>query len=90
MRHTWDRRSRPVTCLQGTQVRIERRLVGTDVVRRWVPPRIVYRLHLNISTVHRILARYLCPLPRFTDPATRIRARGRDGAHRYEYPGQGK
>jgi transposase InsO family protein len=42
-------------------------------------------LHLNISTVHRILTRYFCPPLRFTDPATGIRIRGRDRARRYEY-----
>jgi transposase InsO family protein len=60
------------------------------VNRRWGPARIAYHLHLNISTVHRILTRYLCPPLRFTDPATGIRVRGRTRARRYEYacPGE--
>lgn len=46
--------------------------------RRWEPARIAYHLHLNISTVHRILTRYLCPPLCFTDPATGARVRGRN------------
>ena len=65
-------------------------MLGLRVSRRWGPARIAYHLHLNISTVHRILARYLCPPLRFTDPATGIRLRGRDRARRYEYAWPGE
>jgi hypothetical protein len=53
-----DRRSRPLTCPHRTRLRTERRVMGLRVNRRWGPARIAYRLHLNISTVHRILTRY--------------------------------
>ncbi|MCQ6272782.1 hypothetical protein M8J71_20200 [Pseudarthrobacter sp. R1] len=58
--------------------------------RRWGPARTAYQLHLNISTVHRILTRYLCPSLRFTHSATGIRVRRRDRARRYEYAWQGE
>lgn len=85
-----DRRSRPVTCPHRTAARTERRVLGLRVNRRWGPARIAYHLHLNISTVHRILTRYVCPPLRFTDPATGIRVRGRDRARRYEYAWPGE
>ena len=85
-----DRRSRPLTCPHRTRVRTERRVLGLRVNRRWGPARIAYHLHLNVSTVHRILVRYLCPPLRFTDPATGIRVRGRDRARRYEYAWPGE
>jgi transposase InsO family protein len=85
-----DRQSRPLTCPHRTELRTERRVLGLRVSRRWGPARIAYHLHLNISTVHRILTRYLCPPLRFTDPATGIRLRGRDRARRYEYAWPGE
>lgn len=85
-----DRRSRPLTCPHRTAVRTERRVLGLRVNRRWGPARIAYHLRLNISTVHRILTRYLCPPLRFTDPATGTRIRGRDRARRYEYAWPGE
>ena len=85
-----DRRSRPASCPHRTGVRTERRVLGLRVNRRWGPARIAYHLHLNISTVHRILTRYLCPPLRFTDPATGTRIRGRDHARRYEYAWPGE
>ncbi|WP_285245782.1 IS481 family transposase [Pseudarthrobacter sp. fls2-241-R2A-127] len=85
-----DRRSRPLTCPHRTRMRTERRVLGLRVNRRWGPARIAYHLHLNISTVHRILTRYLCPPLRFTDPATGIRVRGRDRTRRYEYAWPGE
>ena len=85
-----DRRSRPLTCPHRTPIRTERRVLGLRVNRRWGPARIAYHLHLNVSTVHRILTRYLCPPLRFTDPATGIRVRGRDRARRYEYASPGE
>ena len=85
-----DRTSRPTTCPHRTGVRTERRVLSLRVNRRWGPARIAYHLHLNISTVHRILTRFLCPPLRFTDPATGIRLRGRDRARRYEYAWPGE
>jgi transposase InsO family protein len=85
-----DHRSRPLTCPHRTRLRTERRVLGLRVNRRWGPARIAYHLHLNISTVHRILTRYHCPPLRFTDPATGTRLRGRDRAHRYEYAWPGE
>jgi transposase InsO family protein len=85
-----DRRSRPLTCPHRTRIRTERRVLGLRVNRRWGPARIAYHLHLNISTVHRILTRYLCPPLRFTDPATGIRVRGREQVRRYEYAWPGE
>jgi len=85
-----DRRSRPLTCPHRTGVRTERRVLGLRVNRRWGPARIAYHLRLNISTVHRILTRYLCPPLRFTDPATGTRVRGRDRARRHEYAWPGE
>lgn len=85
-----DRRSRPLTCPHRTPIRTERRVLGLRVNRRWGPARIAYHLRLNVSTVHRILTRYLCPPLRFTDPATGIRVRGRDRARRYEYAWPGE
>ena len=85
-----DRRSRPLTCPHRTRMRTERRVLGLRVNRRWGPARIAYHLHLNVSTVHRILTRYLCPPLRFTDPATGIRVRGRDRACRYGYVSPGE
>lgn len=85
-----DRRSQPLTCPHRTGIRTERRVPGLRVNRRLGPARIAYHLHLNTSTVHRILTRYLCPPLRFTDPATGIRVRGRDRAHRYEYAWDGE
>ncbi|WP_411373844.1 IS481 family transposase [Arthrobacter sp. MPF02] len=80
-----DRTSRPLTCPHRTVIRTERRVLGLRVSKRWGPARIAYHLHLNVSTVHRILTRYHCPPLRFTDPATGTRVRGRDLARRYEY-----
>jgi transposase InsO family protein len=85
-----DRSSQPLTCPHRTAPRTERRVLGLRVDRRWGPARIAYHLHLNISTVHRILTRYLCPPVWFTDPATGSRIRGRDRARRYEYAWPGE
>ncbi len=86
-----DRPSRPRSCPHRTPRRTERRVVGLRVSRRWGPARIAYRLGLNVSTVHRILARYGCPPLRWTDPATGvpIRARRRQIV-RYEHTRPGE
>jgi hypothetical protein len=85
-----DRSSRPVSCPHRSRPRTERRVLGLRVDKRWGPARIAYHLHLNISTVHRILTRYKCPPLRFTDPATGARLRGREPARRYEYAWPGE
>jgi transposase InsO family protein len=56
-----DRSSRPRTSPYRTPVRAERRIVKLRVTRRWGPARIAFRLGLNPSTVHAVLARYHCP-----------------------------
>jgi len=39
----------------------ERRIIKLRVARRLGPARIAFRLGLNPSTVHKVLARYGCP-----------------------------
>jgi transposase InsO family protein len=56
-----DRSSRPHTSPSRTPQRLERRIVGLRVARRLGPARIAFRLGLNPSTVHAVLARYGCP-----------------------------
>jgi transposase InsO family protein len=70
-----DRSSRPVTSPRRTATRLERRVVGLRVSRRWGPARIAYRLRMQPSTVHKILHRYGCPPLVWTDPATGVRIR---------------
>jgi transposase InsO family protein len=85
-----DRSSRPRRSPHQLPVRTERRILGLRVSRRWGPARIAYRLHLAISTVHRVLARYGAPPLRFTDPATGVRLRSsRPAPRRYEHPAPG-
>jgi transposase InsO family protein len=81
-----DRTSRPATSPTRTTIRIERRVIGLRVTRRWGPARIGYHLGLNPSTVHKILTRHGCPPLRWTDPATGTRLRGRGPVVRYEHP----
>ena len=71
-----DRSSRPADSPRRTPTRIERRVVGLRVSRRWGPARIAYRLCMAISTVYKILRRYGCPPLTWTDPATGVRTRG--------------
>jgi transposase len=52
-----DRSSRPHASPARTPVRAERRIVGLRVSKRLGPARIAFRLGLNPSTVHRVLAR---------------------------------
>ena len=68
-----DRSSRPTTSPRRTPTRVERRVVGLRVSRRWGPARIAYRLRMQPSTVHKILRRYGCPPLAWTDPATGVR-----------------
>jgi hypothetical protein len=70
-----DRSSRPVTTPRRTPTRVERRVIGLRVSRRWGPARIGFRLRLHPSTVHKILRRYGCPPLAWTDPATGVRIR---------------
>ena len=56
-----DRSSRPRSSPWRTPVRTERRIIGLRVTRRLGPARIAFRLGLNPSTVHKVLARYRCP-----------------------------
>lgn len=53
-----DRSSRPHCSPNRTATRIERRIIGVRVTRRWGPARIAYLLGLNVSTVHNVLRRY--------------------------------
>jgi transposase-like protein len=55
------RPSRPRTSPARTPVRTERRIVKLRVSERLGPARIAFRLGLNPSTAHRVLARYGCP-----------------------------
>jgi transposase InsO family protein len=85
-----DRSSRPRTSPRRTTARVERRVLGLRVSRRWGPARIAYLLRLQPSTVHKILRRYQCPPLTWTDPATgaRIRAHRRE-VHRYQWANPG-
>ncbi|QGN32514.1 IS481 family transposase [Microlunatus sp. Gsoil 973] len=85
-----DRSSRPRVSPGRTPTRIERRVVGLRVSRRWGPARIAYRLGLVVSTVHKILRRYGCPLLTFTDPATGTRIKtGRTKINSYVHQAPG-
>jgi hypothetical protein len=68
-----DWSSRPLTSPRRTATRIERRVVGSRVSRRWGLARIAYWLGLPPATVHKILRRCGCPLLDWTDPATGVR-----------------
>jgi transposase InsO family protein len=56
-----DRSSRPHASPRRTPVRAERRIVKLRVTGRLGPARIAFRLGLNPSTVHKVLARYHRP-----------------------------
>jgi transposase InsO family protein len=63
--------------------RTERRILGLRVSKRLGPARIAWQLHLNPSTVHRVLSRYGCPrlacLDRATNAPVRRYERDRPG-----------
>lgn len=85
------RSSRPHRSPRRTPTRIERRILGLRVARRWGPARIAFRLGLTVSTVGRVLRRYGAPPLRFTDPATGTRIRGsRPAPVRYERAAPGE
>ena len=70
-----DRSSRPHTSPHRTPVRTERRVVRLRVAKRLGPARIAFRLGLNPSTVHKVLARYGCPPLAHLDRASGRRIR---------------
>src|SRR5699024_1761884 len=80
-----DRSSRPRRCPNQLDRRTERRILGLRVSRRWGPERIAYRLHLNPSTVHKVLARYQAPPLAWTDPGAGVRLRAKPKPVRYEH-----
>jgi hypothetical protein len=85
-----DRSSRPGTSPRRTPTRVERRVIGMRVSRRWGPARIAYRLRMQPSTVHKILRRYRCPRLAWTDPATGVRikwARRKVNSYVHDAPG---
>jgi transposase InsO family protein len=83
-----DRSSRPHHCPHQLPPRVERRIVGLRVARRWGPARIAYHLGLNPSTVHKVLTRYRCPRLKWTDPATGTRIKTID-KHSYVHDAPG-
>lgn len=70
-----DRPCRPHRSPNQTPARLERRIIALRVTRRLGPARIAWRLGLNPSTVHRVLARYGCPKLACLDRATAIPVR---------------
>ncbi len=70
-----DRSSRPRRSPNQTSQRLERRILGLRVSRRWGPARIAYHLRINPSTVHKVLTRYKCPRLKWIDPATGTRVK---------------
>ena len=53
-----DRSSAPMRSPRRTPTRLERRIIGLRVTRRWGPHRIGYHLGIPRSTVGRVLTRY--------------------------------
>jgi transposase InsO family protein len=69
--------------------RLEHRIIALRFSRRWGPHRIGYHLHLNRSTVERVLARYRMPKLVFIDQATGLPVR-RQKPVRYEKTAAGE
>jgi transposase InsO family protein len=65
-----DRSSRPHRSPCRTPRRLEQRIIGLRVTRRWGEHRISYHLHIPRSTVGRVLTRYRMPLLAHLDQAT--------------------
>ena len=85
-----DRSSRPRSSPGRLDHRLERRILGLRVSRRWGPARIAYHLGLNPSTVHKVLTRFGCPRLKWTDPATGVRIKSsRADRHSYEHAAPG-
>ncbi len=84
-----DRSSRPRTSPNRTPTRLERRIIGLRVNRRWGPHRIAYHLGVARSTVGRVLARYGVPLLRHVDKTTGLPVR-KPKVHRYEAAAPGE
>ena len=84
-----DRSSRPHRCPAQLPARVEHRIMGLRVTRRWGPARIGYRLRLNPATVGKVLTRYEAPRLAWTDPATGCRLRAKPKAFRYEHAAPG-
>lgn len=84
-----DRSSRPASSPTRCSRRLERRIIGLRVTRKWGPHRIAYHLGLARSTVGRVLARYRMPLLKHLDQATGLPVR-KPKPTRYEVavPGQ--
>lgn len=83
-----DRSSRPHTSPSRLPKRTERRIVALRFTRRWGPHRIAYHLHLNRSTVGRVLNRYGMPKLANIDQATGLAVR-RTKPVRYEVAAPG-
>jgi transposase InsO family protein len=84
-----DRSSRPHRSPSQLSRRLEHRIVALRFTRRWGPHRIGYHLHLNRSTVERVLARYRMPKLVFLDQATGLPVR-RPKPIRYEKSSPGE
>jgi len=79
-----DKSSRPRRSPRRIPTRLERRIIGLRVTRRWGPHRIGYHLGVPRSTVGRVLARYRMPLLTHLDQATGLPVR-KPAAVRYEH-----
>jgi transposase InsO family protein len=85
-----DRSSRPRHCPHQLSRRVERRILGLRVSRRWGPARIAYHLGLHPSTVHKVIQRYRCPRLKWTDPSTGARIKwARAKVHHYLHAAPG-
>jgi hypothetical protein len=84
-----DRSSRPNRCPSQLPTRIEHRIMGLRVSRRWGPARIDDRLRLNPATVGKVFTRYEAPRLAWTDPATGCRLRAKPKPFRYEHAAPG-
>jgi len=78
-----DRSSRPHSSPSRLPSHTERRILALRSVRRWGPHRIAFHLHLDRSTVGRVLARFRMPLLQHLDQATGLPVR-RPKPVRYE------
>jgi transposase InsO family protein len=65
-----DHSSRPHRSPFRVSYRLEKRIIGLRVTRRWGPHRIAYHLGVPRSTVGRVLTRYRMPLLAHLDQAT--------------------